>query len=107
MGLDLVGEGEEREVDPAVSEGVGVAEVGVAELDVAFFRTLGPHTGPFSAGFRKSFGMQLLSKPFKGGQFSLALLQHQSLPSKQNPTDTNAHKVGFKGSHGNHRPRNN
>lgn len=105
MEFDLAGEGEgefEGDVDPAISE-----EVGVAEVDVAFFGTLGPHTGPLSAGFGKSLGMQLLSKPFKGGQFSLALLQHQSLPSKQNPTDTDAHKAGFKDSYGNRHPRNN
>lgn len=84
-----------------VGDGVGLSPVGepvlgpegddVADVcvDVVFVGAWepGPHTGPLSAGFGKFFGMQLLSKPVKAGQSSLALLQHQSLPSKQNPTD--------------------
>lgn len=70
---------------------LGPEEVGVVDVcvDVVLVGAgePGPHTGPLSAGFGKFFGMQLLSKPVKAGQLSLSLLQHQSLPSKQNPTD--------------------
>lgn len=73
--LGPVGEsmlGPER--DSVVDVGADVTFVGELEL--------GPHTGPLAAGFGKVCGMQLLAKPVKGGQRSLALLQHQSLPSK-------------------------
>lgn len=94
---ELVG----SDVGPGVVDGLvlgpGVSEVGCVtdagadvgvdvdvdvDADVAFAGEPGPHTGPLSAGLGKSFGMQLLAKPVKSGQFSLALLQHQSLPSK-------------------------
>lgn len=92
---ELVG----NDVGPGVIDGLvlgpGVLEVGCVtdagadvdvvvdvDVDVAFVGEPGPHTGPLSAGLGKSFGIQLLAKPVKSGQFSLALLQHQSLPSK-------------------------